>query len=74
MVLTLSKSLRPTLTTRALNRATLARQWLIGRRDATPLAAIEHLVGLQAQAPNPPYYGLWTRLANFRIDDLTALL
>lgn len=63
-----------TLTTRALNRATLARQWLIGRVNATPLEAIEHLVGLQAQAPNPPYYGLWTRLAAFRRDDLTALI
>jgi len=62
------------LTTRALNRATLARQWLIGRQRRTPLEAIEHLVGLQAQAPNPPYYGLWTRLAEFRRDDLTALL
>lgn len=62
------------LTTRALNRATLARQWLIGRQRRTPLEAIEHLVGLQAQAPNPPYYGLWTRLAEFRHDDLTTLL
>jgi hypothetical protein len=63
-----------TFSTRELNRATLARQWLIGRRTATPLEAIEQLVGLQAQAPNPPYYGLWTRLANFRRDDLTTLL
>ncbi|MDC8016038.1 winged helix DNA-binding domain-containing protein [Tahibacter soli] len=63
-----------TLTARELNRATLARQWLIGRANATPLAAIEHLAGLQAQAPNPPYYQLWTRLADFRRDDLTALI
>ena len=62
------------LPVRALNRATLARQWLTGRRDATPLAAIGHLVGLQAQAPNPPYFQLWTRLADFRHEDLTRLV
>ncbi|HYR09849.1 MAG TPA: winged helix DNA-binding domain-containing protein, partial [Longimicrobium sp.] len=27
-------------------------------------------VGMQAQAPNPPYLGLWTRLEGFRLDDL----
>jgi hypothetical protein len=62
------------LSTRALNRATLARQWLMGRRQSTIIEAIEHLAGLQAQAPNPPYYALWTRLADFRIADLTALM
>ena len=62
------------LSTRSLNRATLARQWLIGRQRRTPLEAIEHLAGLQAQAPNPPYYGLWSRLEDFRIEDLTALI
>jgi hypothetical protein len=35
---------------------------------------IEHLGGLQAQAPFPPYYGLWSRLAGFRPDDLAELL
>ncbi len=39
-----------------------------------PLEAIEHLAGLPAQAPNPPYLGLWTRLREFRIDDLSDLL
>ncbi|MBO7941916.1 winged helix DNA-binding domain-containing protein, partial [Streptomyces sp. S9] len=32
------------------------------------------LVGLQAQAPNPPYLGLWTRLQRFALDDLTRAL
>jgi hypothetical protein len=35
---------------------------------------IEHLVGLQAQAPFPPYYGLLSRLDGFRPDDLASLI
>jgi len=35
---------------------------------------IEHLIGLQAQAPFPPYYGLWSRLGGFRPDDLASLI
>jgi winged helix DNA-binding protein len=31
-------------------------------------------VGLQAQIPNSPYIGLWTRLAGFRPDDLARLI
>ncbi len=30
-----------------------------------PADAVGHLVGLQAQAPQAPYTGLWTRLADF---------
>jgi hypothetical protein len=43
-------------------------------RAAQVLATIEHLAGLQAQAPFPPYYGLWSRLAEFRPGDLAGLL
>jgi hypothetical protein len=71
------------LSQRALNRALLSRELLLdrvdlpdaaGRRRAVVMEAVEHLVGLQAQAPFPPYYGLWSRLGGFRPEDLAALL
>jgi hypothetical protein len=37
-------------------------------------STVEHLVGLQAQAPFPPYYGLHSRLDGFRPEDLAALI
>jgi hypothetical protein len=43
-------------------------------RAATVIETVEHLGGLQAQAPFPPYYGLWSRLAGFRPDDLAGLI
>ena len=64
----------PTLDTRALNRATLQRQWLLRRRAATLTNAVEHLVGLQAQAPNPPYLALWARIEGFEPVKLTELI
>ena len=61
------------LSRRALNRALLARQLLLERSTMSPLAAIEHLVGMQAQLPTPPYYGLWTRLVDFSAAELSQL-
>ncbi|MFC1416182.1 winged helix DNA-binding domain-containing protein [Streptacidiphilus cavernicola] len=64
----------PVLTRRDLNRALLARQLLLERADLTALDAIEHLVGMQSQAPAPPYLGLWTRLNGFELEHLSALM
>jgi hypothetical protein len=71
-----------TLNLRALNRALLARQMLLcpvplptgpARAEAV-IGMVEHLAGLQAQAPFPPYFGLWSRLAGFQPADLAELL
>ncbi len=64
----------PILTTRALNRATLARQRLLERSDMPIVEAVEFLGGLQAQQSNDPYIALWSRLTDFRHEDLTALI
>ncbi len=70
------------LSLRALNRSLLDRQMLLrratlpaaGTRAERVIETIEHLAGLQAQAPFPPYYGLWSRLDGFRPGDLAELL
>ena len=62
------------LSLQALNRATLARQHLLRRVSLPALAAVEHLVGLQAQVPFDPYTALWSRLDGFRAEELARLL
>ena len=62
------------LTDRALNRATLARQFLLHRSATPALAAVEHLVGLQAQVPRNPYLALWSRIERFDPRELERLL
>ncbi|GLZ39890.1 winged helix DNA-binding domain-containing protein [Actinokineospora sp. NBRC 105648] len=62
------------LDNRALNRATLARQLLLDRADLPVLDAVAHLGGLQAQEPQEPFVGLWSRLRAFDPAVLSDLL
>ena len=62
------------LSSRALNRALLARQLLLQRRKLPVATVLERLVGLQAQAPQTPYVGLWSRIEGFQPDALSRLI
>jgi hypothetical protein len=64
----------PTLSTRALNRATLERQLLLRRHRRDVADTLEHLVGMQAQLPNAPYVALWSRLEGFQPPALSELV
>jgi hypothetical protein len=63
-----------TLSLRVLNRALLQRQFLLARTGCTPLAVIRRLVAMQAQEPNWPFVGLWSRIRAFDHAGLTTLL
>ncbi|MER6313814.1 winged helix DNA-binding domain-containing protein [Streptomyces sp. NPDC001581] len=69
-----STTTHPVLGTRALNRATLARQLLLSRAEMSAEDAVTHLLGLQAQNVKPPYFQLHARLAGFRPTELAGLM
>lgn len=62
----------PVLSPRALNRATLDRQFLLRPAALGVRAAVEHLLGLQAQNVTPPYQALAARLDGFAPERLSA--
>jgi Winged helix DNA-binding domain len=64
----------PVLTRRALNRTTLWRQALLERAAMAALDMVGQLVAVQAQEPDAPYVGLWTRLEGFDHAELARLL
>jgi winged helix DNA-binding protein len=68
-----SAAMTEVLSQRALNRATLARQYLLERARSPVIDVIGHLAGMQSQAPLAPYIGLWTRLAGFAAGELASL-
>lgn len=62
------------LTRCELNRALLERQFLLRRSPRSVLEVVDHLVGLQAQDPQPPYLALWSRMQDFRTQELADTL
>jgi hypothetical protein len=59
------------LSARELNRALLARQLLLERSHLPLTGAIERVAGVQSQYAPSTYISLWTRLHEFRRDQLT---
>jgi hypothetical protein len=65
---------RRLLSTRDLNRALLARQLLLDRRQLPLANAVERIGGLQSQYAPSAYIGLWSRLPGFERAGLTRAL
>jgi hypothetical protein len=63
-----------TLTARELNRALLARQFLLERSSLPLVATIERIGGLQTQYAPSGYIGLWSRMRDFHRGALTEAL
>ena len=64
----------PSLTLRELNRALLARQFLLRRQRLSVVDAVERLACLQGQWAPSPYVALWSRLSGFERHDLTRAI
>ncbi|MFI1397977.1 winged helix DNA-binding domain-containing protein [Streptomyces sp. NPDC020681] len=62
------------ITAHQLNRATLARQLLLGRESLDAADGVRRVVALQAQEPASPYIALWNRLSGFDPAGLDAAL
>src|SRR2546425_11150393 len=64
----------PSLTLRELNRALLARQFLLRRQRLSVVDAVERLACLQGQWAPSPYVALWSRLSGFERHELTRAI
>ena len=62
------------LSMRELNRAMLARQFLLERTSLPLVAVVERMGGLQTQYAPSGYLGLWTRMRAFARADLTRAM
>lgn len=62
------------LTTADLNRALLARQFLLERSRLPLTRTLDRIAGIQAQYAPSSYIGLWSRLEGFQLADLTRAL
>ncbi len=62
-----------TLSLDELNRATLARQYLLAREKISLEKALDRLLAIQAQWPKPPFIAFWSRLQTLERGDLSAL-